>query len=247
MTERFKDQTVVITGAGQGIGRAVAEHFAAEGAHVVGVDVAESIADRMSELAGTGHIGIRQDLTSPTAAEDVMKEVDSRTDGASVLVNSAGVGLIAPAVELSAETWTTTMAVNLSASFFMAQAAGRRMVDRGFGRVINISSQAAELGLTGHAAYSASKAGVLGFTRVMAVEWAGSGVTVNAVSPTIVGTELGKRVWAGERGEAARAEIPAGRFAEPEEVAALVGFVASAEAAMITGENIRVDGGRSVI
>ncbi|HIW98660.1 MAG TPA: D-threitol dehydrogenase [Candidatus Nesterenkonia stercoripullorum] len=247
MTERFTDRTVVITGAGQGIGWAVAEHFAAEGARVVGVDVAESIAERMSELPGAGHIGIRQDLTSPTAAEDVMRDVDSSTDGASVLVNSAGVGLIAPAGELSAETWTTTIAVNLSASFFMAQAAGRRMVERGFGRVVNISSQAAELGLAGHAAYSASKAGVLGFTRVMAVEWAGSGVTVNAVSPTIVGTELGKRVWSGERGEAARAEIPAGRFAEPEEVAALVGFVASAEAAMITGENIRIDGGRSVI
>src|SRR5690625_3279184 len=95
--------------------------------------------------------------------------------------------------------------------------------------------------------YSASKAGVLGFTRVLAVEWARRGVTINAVSPTIADTALAREIWVGEKGETAREEIPAGRFVTPEEIASLVAYLASEDAAMVTGENLRIDGGRSVI
>jgi 2-deoxy-D-gluconate 3-dehydrogenase len=129
----------------------------------------------------------------------------------------------------------------------MAQAAGRTMLEAGYGRIVNISSQAAVVGLEQHAAYSASKAGILGFTRVLAMEWARRGVTVNAVSPTIVETPLGHEVWAGEKGEQARNAIPVGRFATPEEVAALIAFLCTDSAAMITGENVVIDGGFTVV
>lgn len=251
----FAGRIAVVTGAASGIGRAVAKYLAIHGALVAGVDRGPGLEEQIGTLsrpaaqgdATKKHLAVIQDLTEPGAAEAVISRVEQEAGAPSILVNSAGVGLIDQAVELKEETWNITLGVNLSASFFMAQAAGQRMLDAGYGRIISIASQAAELGLPQHAAYSASKAGVLGFTRVMAVEWARSGVTVNAVSPTIVATALGRHVWAGDRGEKAREEIPAGRFADPEEVAALVGYLAGEEAAMITGENIVIDGGRSII
>jgi len=117
------------------------------------------------------------------------------------------------------------------------------MLEGGYGRIVNLASQAAVVGLEGHAAYCASKAGVLGLTRVLSMEWAGRGVTVNAVSPTVVETPLGKEIWAGEKGEKAKAAIPVGRFATPEEVASLIAYLCSDVAGMITGDNVLIDGG----
>jgi NAD(P)-dependent dehydrogenase (short-subunit alcohol dehydrogenase family) len=162
-------------------------------------------------------------------------------------VNSAGVAILAPAAELSAAAWNTTIDVNLSASFFMAQAVGRVMVEAGYGRIINLASQASVIGLEEHVAYCASKAGLLGMTRVLSMEWARHGVTVNSVSPTVVETPLGKQAWAGDKGEKMKELIPVGRFAQPEEIAALIAYLAGRDAAMITGENILIDGGYSSI
>jgi NAD(P)-dependent dehydrogenase (short-subunit alcohol dehydrogenase family) len=136
-----------------------------------------------------------------------------------------------------------TLDINLSASFFMAQAVGRQMLAAGYGRIISLASQASVIGLADHVAYCASKAGLLGMTRVLSLEWARSGVTVNCVSPTVVETPLGKLAWAGAKGDAMREQIPVGRFAQPEEIAALIGYLAGRDAAMITGENILIDGG----
>lgn len=121
------------------------------------------------------------------------------------------------------------------------------MVEAGYGRIVNLASQAAVIGLDQHAAYCASKAVVVGLTHVLSLEWAPHGVTVNAVSPTVVETPLGKAAWAGERGEKAKAAIPVGRFAQPEEVAALIAFVAGDDAAMISGSNYLMDGGFSTV
>lgn len=129
----------------------------------------------------------------------------------------------------------------------MAQAAGRHMVAANYGRIINLASQAAVIGLDQHVAYSASKAGLLGMSRVLSLEWARSGVTVNCISPTVVETPLGKAAWAGERGDKAKEAIPVGRFAQPEEIAYLIGYLASEEAAMVTGENVVIDGGFSTV
>jgi NAD(P)-dependent dehydrogenase (short-subunit alcohol dehydrogenase family) len=243
MEQEFAGKIAVITGAASGIGHAIAEHFARRGARIVGVDLGEAVIERMAQLPGGSHIGIVRDLTDPEAAQQVISTVVTEAGSPHILVNSAGIGLLDPAVDVPAKRWQATMDINLSATFFMCQAAGRSMLEGGYGRIVNLASQAAVVGLEGHAAYCASKAGVLGLTRVLSMEWAGRGVTVNAVSPTVVETPLGKEIWAGEKGEKAKAAIPAGRFATPEEVASLIAYLCSDAAGMITGDNVLIDGG----
>ncbi len=243
MEQSFKGAIAVVTGAASGIGYSVAHHLAERGARIVGVDLSTRVGDLMSELPGGPHHGIAKDLTPPSAASDVIEEAVAVVGTPTILVNSAGIVLLDPAVDVSAEHWQATIDINLSATFYMAQAAGRVMLAAGYGRIISLASQAAVVGLDQHAAYCASKAAIVGFTRVLSLEWAGSGVTVNAISPTVVETPLGRAAWAGEKGVKAKAEIPVGRFAQPEEVAALIAYIAGPEAAMITGSNVLIDGG----
>jgi NAD(P)-dependent dehydrogenase (short-subunit alcohol dehydrogenase family) len=247
MTNEFSGRTAVITGAASGIGAAVAHHFAERGARVVGVDRSAEVSEAVTALPGDGHLAVVADLTEPDAASRVIDEAVRETGAVDILVNSAGVVLLDSALELSAQMWDSTIAVNLTASFRMAQAAGRAMTAAGYGRIINLASQASVIALDQHVAYCASKAGILGMTRVLAMEWARSGVTVNAVSPTVVETPLGKLAWAGEKGDAMRERIPTGRFAQPAEVAALIAYLAGEDAGMVTGENILIDGGYSAV
>ena len=150
------------------------------------------------------------DVSDPASVEAAVAEAMEAVGHVDVLVNSAGIVDLAPAEDLSAGAWNRTLAVNLSGTFFMSQAVGRHMLAAGRGKIINLASQAASVGLLEHAAYCASKAGVVGLTKVLATEWAGRGVTANTISPTVVLTELGKKAWAGEKGEAAKREIPVG-------------------------------------
>jgi 2-deoxy-D-gluconate 3-dehydrogenase len=243
MNQLFQDQVAVVTGAASGIGHTVAHHLAERGARIVGIDLNERVAELCAGLPGSGHHGIVKDLREPEAAAEAIAEAVEVADTPQILVNSAGLALLDPAVDVPADRWQTTIDVNLSATFYMAQAAGRVMLEAGYGRIINLSSQAGVIGLDQHAAYCASKAGVIGLTRVLSLEWARRGITVNAVSPTVVETPLGKAAWAGEKGERAKEDIPVGRFAQPEEVAATIAFLAGPDAAMITGGNILIDGG----
>lgn len=238
----FTGEVVAVTGAANGLGLASAQWFAAAGATVVGIDRDERLIDVMTGL-GEGHHAVVADLLEEGSADRVIADVVDAAGGLDVLVNSAGVALLDPALELSDEKWDTTIALNLSAVFRLSRAAGRVMCEKGRGRVVSIASQGALVGLERHAAYAASKAGLLGLTKVLAAEWASRGVTVNTVSPTVVATELGKKAWAGPVGDQMRSAIPAGRFAEPEEIAAAIGYLASDDAAMVTGENLVIDGG----
>lgn len=247
MDQEFTGRIVVVTGAASGIGNSVARHFAEHGAQIFGVDLNESIHTEMASLPGSGHQGIAKDLTATGAGADTIAQVLQTAGKVDILVNSAGVALLDKALELSEKQWDATMAINLSASFKMAQAAGRAMTAAGYGRIINLASQASVIGLDEHVAYCASKAAIVGMTKVLSMEWAPLGVTVNAVSPTVVETPLGKLAWAGEKGEALKQQIPAGRFAQPEEVASLIAYLAGNNAGMITGENILIDGGYSSI
>lgn len=238
----FTGEVVAVTGAANGLGLASAQWFAAAGATVVGIDHDERLIDVMTGL-GEGHHAVVADLLEEGSVDRVIADVVDAAGGLDVLVNSAGVALLDPALELSDEKWDTTIALNLSAVFRLSRAAGRVMCQKGRGRVVSIASQGALVGLERHAAYAASKAGLLGLTKVLAAEWASRGVTVNTVSPTVVATELGKKAWAGPVGDQMRSAIPAGRFAEPEEIAAAIGYLASDDAAMVTGENLVIDGG----
>lgn len=247
MESTFAGKIAVITGAASGIGFTVAHHLAERGARIVGVDLNESIHDLPSQLPGSGHHGIVKDLTDPAAAAETIRETVEAAGTPHILVNSAGLALLDPAVDVTPERWQLTMDINLSGTFYMSQAAGKVMLDAGYGRIINLASQAAVIGLEQHAAYCASKAAVVGLTHVLSLEWARQGVTINAVSPTVVETPLGKAAWAGEKGEKAKAAIPVGRFAQPEEVAALIAFLAGDDAAMITGSNYVIDGGFTTV
>jgi NAD(P)-dependent dehydrogenase (short-subunit alcohol dehydrogenase family) len=142
------------------------------------------------------------------------------------------------------EQWDTTLDINVKGVFFLSQALGRKMVAAGWGRIINISSQAGLVALEEHAAYGASKAAMGMITKVLAVEWGSRGVTVNAVAPTVILTPMGEAFWGEpERGGPMLAKIPIGRFGQPPEVASVVAFLASDHAALINGAVIPVDGG----
>jgi len=243
MEQEFEGHVALITGAASGIGYTVAHYLATRGAQIIGVDLDFQVTDLMAELPRGIHHGIVMDLTSRGASAEVVDEAVRVAGELHILVNSAGVALLDPALDVPADRWQATLDINLSASFFMAQAAGRVMLKAGYGRIINLASQAAVIGLDQHVAYAASKGAIVALTRVLSLEWARRGVTVNAVSPTVVETPLGKTAWAGAKGDAAKEAIPVGRFAQPEEIAALIGYLAGKDAAMITGSNLIIDGG----
>lgn len=163
-----------------------------------------------------------------------------------ILVNSAGIAILEKAQSLSEEKWDLTMNLNLKASFLMAQLVGRQMITQQEGSIVNMASQVGVIALDEHVAYCASKAAVISMTQVLAYEWGQYGVRVNCVSPTVVMTELGKNAWAGQKGEDMKKQIPALRFAEPDEIAASIAFLCSKGAGMITGANLMIDGGYTI-
>ncbi len=236
----------LVTGGASGIGAAIARAFAAQGARVAVVDLDGEAAAREAAELGSDHAGFACDVTDPAEVEAVVEEVTAAFGGIDVLVNSAGVVHLAPAEDLGVDAFDQTLAVNLKGTFLVAQAVGRRMLEAGSGTIINLASQAASVALHEHAAYCASKFGVVGLSKVLASEWAGRGVTVNTISPTVVLTDLGRQAWAGPKGDALKAQIPTGRFALPEEIAATVLFLASDSADMVNGADILVDGGYTV-
>lgn len=244
----FDGRTALVTGGAGGIGLAIARQLAASGARVALLDLERQALDvaAASLAEPRHHLALAVDVTRPEGVEQAVATVLEATGRIDILVNSAGVALLEPAGEISEAAWERTLAVNLTAPLLLAQAVAPAMRRQRHGRIINLASQASVVALRRHAAYCASKAGLVGLTRVLALEWASDGITVNAISPTVVDTPLGRKAWAGQVGEAMRALIPTGRFAQPEEVARLAVFLAGTHAGMLTGENIVIDGGYSI-
>jgi len=244
----FGGRTALVTGGAGGIGLAIARQLAEGGARVVLVDLERQALDvaAASLAEPRHHLALAVDVTRPEGVEQAVATVLEAPGRIDILVNSAGVALLEPAGEISEAAWERTLAVNLTAPLLLAQAVAPAMRRQRHGRIINLASQASVVALRRHAAYCASKAGLVGLTRVLALEWASDGITVNAISPTVVDTPLGRKAWAGQVGEAMRALIPTGRFAQPEEVARLAVFLAGTHAGMLTGENIVIDGGYSI-
>ena len=243
--QKLAGKIAVITGAAAGIGLSLAETFAREGARLALIDRSDAVADVAGRL-GSDHRGYVADLADDKAIEAAFERIIRDFATVHILVNNAGVAIITPAQATSTADWDTTMRINLRAPFLCARAVAPLMLKQRWGRIVTVSSQAAVIGIEHHAAYSASKAGLLGMTNCLAIEWGPFGVTANCVSPTVVETELGKTVWSGEKGERARAEIPTRRFAQPEEVAEAVLYLASDAAGMVNGANLMLDGGNTI-
>lgn len=239
-------QVAVVTGAVGGIGFPIASALADNGARLALLDMNEDVKALAGRLPGTGHIGRVADLTRFDSLADHVTAIEQQFGQIDILVNNAGIALIDDAVDVSEERWDLQMALNLKAPFLLAQAVGRGMLKRGYGRIVNVASQAGVIALQGHVGYTATKAGLIGMTKVLALEWAPSGVTINAVSPTVVNTELGRRVFEGKRGEDFKALLPTRRFAEPEEIASAVLYLVSKQAGSTNGANLMVDGGYTI-
>ena len=242
----FTNKVAVVTGGASGIGKCIAEHFARSGVSVALLDMNLDTAAAVASSIGNGATAHLCDVTDVSSIESAIKEVLAAHSKIDFLVNSAGIALLDPAEVVKQQDWKLTIDVNLSGTFFMSQHVGQEMLKVGKGKIINLASQAATVALTDHVAYCASKFGVLGVTKVLASEWGGRGITVNSVSPTVVLTDLGRKAWAGEKGDALKKMIPTGRFAEPDEVAAAVLFLASDGADMVNGADLIVDGGYTI-
>ncbi|EOE5319018.1 MULTISPECIES: SDR family oxidoreductase [Providencia] len=237
-------KVALITGGAAGIGLAIAQLYVEKGAKVALIDKSDNVVMTAEKLGNS--IGIQCDITNSTAVSQMVEHVIEHYGRLDIVVNSAGIVALAPAENLSESDWDLTMNVNLKGTFLVCQAAGNVMINNGKGKIINMASQAGVIALDQHAAYCASKAAIIGLTQVLALEWSPKGIQTNAISPTIVMTELGKKAWEGEKGDEMKGKIPARRFAEPSEIAACALFLASDASDMITGHNLVIDGGYSI-
>ena len=248
---RFDGRVVFVTGAGGGMGTAISARFAAEGAQVVVADVNEAGAnDTVAQITGNGGQAIPSvfDLTDAEACQAAVGEVGSRFGRIDVLVNNAGINRRGPLLELSEDDWRATFAVNLDSMFHMCRAVLPMMIDQGGGAIVNTASQWGLHPAPGHIAYNTSKAAVAMFTQCLARDYASSGVRVNGIAPGEVRTPMLESNLArtGRSLEDLNALVPFGRIGEPEEIAALVAFLASDEAAYLCGSVVEITGAQAV-
>ena len=237
----------LITGASKGIGAEIAAVFAEAGADIVALgrdagDLAETA--RAVQAHGRQCLTITAEMASPTEPVAACEQALSVWGTIDILVNSAGIAHVAPALEFTTEDWDRMMAVNLRAPFLTARTLAPAMIAQRWGKIINISSQTGVIALDDHAAYASSKGGLNALTKSLCAEWARHNVQVNAICPTVVMTPMGKTVWGKpEKGDPFRNATPARRFAEPVEVADAALYLASDASAMVNGALLMVEGG----
>lgn len=240
----FTGKNVVITGGAGGVGEAAAAGFAEAGATVFIMDRTQEALDKsLARLAGKGTVhAVPLDVTDRSAVEKAFEHIASR-GGTDVLVTSAAIVKTGAILDFDPDDWERILKVNLTGTFNCCQFAGRQMVAKGVGRIINVSSVNGQIANTGRGAYSCSKGAVDMLTRLLAAELGDKGVTANAVAPTPVDTPMILQVHGPKDRAIWDAQIPARRYARPEEVAAAIIFLASPEAAYINGHILNIDGG----
>lgn len=241
----LEGKTAIVTGANTGIGQAIAVGLASAGARIAAVG--RSAMDETSDLVGSGadrlH-AIRADLSGTTDLQRVVDETMSWAGGVDILVNNAGTIRRADAIDFTEDDWDAVIDTNLKSAFFLSQAAARQMIPHGGGKIINIASLLSFQGGIRIASYTASKSGLAGLTRLLACEWAGKGINVNAVAPGYVVTNNTEALRADPvRNQAILERIPAGHWAQPHEIAGAVTFLASDAASYVHGVVLPVDGG----
>jgi 3-oxoacyl-[acyl-carrier protein] reductase len=241
----LEKQVALITGASRGIGHAIALALGAAGARIVGTATsAEGAAKLTAALAAHGceGRGAVLDVSSPASIDALLDELDKAAQLPTILVNNAAITRDTLLLRMKPEDWDAVLATNLTAVFRLSKACVRRMMKERRGRIVNLTSVVGLTGNAGQANYAAAKAGLLGFTKSLAKELASRGITVNAVAPGFIDTDM-TRTLSEEQRAALLAQIPLGRLGSAEEVAAAVLFLVSPQAAYITGETLHVNGG----
>jgi 3-oxoacyl-[acyl-carrier protein] reductase len=241
-------KTALVTGAGRGLGRCIAESLAVTGAKVACLDLkTEMLTDTIAAIRAAGGTAepLAGDVTDSARAAAAVDEVVKLWGKLDILVNNAGITRDNLLVRMKDEQWDAVININLRGTFLMTRAAARPMMKAHGGRIINVASVSGLMGNPGQANYSASKAGVIGLTRTVARELAGRNITVNAVAPGFIATDMTAALGE-ETIEAIRKEVPLGRMGEPQDVADAVLFLASDAASFITGHVLTIDGGLTV-
>ena len=243
-------KVAIVTGGSRGIGRAVSILLARQGANVAFIDRAACLVDDHTkgdvEALGRRSVCVGGDVTDPASCAETVEQTLREFGRIDILVNNAGITRDDLAMRMSDAAWADVINTNLTGAFYMARAVLRPMIRQRSGRIINMSSVSGQTGNAGQANYSASKAGLIGLTKALAREVASRGITVNAVAPGFVVTELTESLPDTVK-DGIKAATPLGRFATPEEIAAAVAFLASDEAAYITGQVLGVDGGLAMM
>jgi 3-oxoacyl-[acyl-carrier protein] reductase len=249
---RFDGRVAVVSGAGQGIGAAIAERLASEGAAValldMNADAARSTAEAIT-LKGGKAIGIECNVSDEASVNAAVEQVASELGGVHIVVNNAGITRDNMLFKMSVEEFDLVLAVHLRGTFLLTKAAQKHMVEAGFGRVVNLSSRSA-LGNRGQANYSAAKAGIIGFTATAAIELGKFGITVNAIAPGFIDTAMTEAtalrmgITPDQFREGAAKQIPVNRVGKPEDIAAVVAFFAGEDAGFVTGQTLHVNGGQ---
>ena len=243
---RLKGQVAVITGAGQGIGKAIAAAFLDQGARVVIADIVAERAERCAvELGGEGREvrSIEVDITQQAGTQTMVDYCVESFGRLDIVVNNAGISINKRMIDFELDEWEQVLRVNLTGAFLCSQAAARQMITQQSGKIINIVSLSGQRGGIGRAAYGSSKAGLELLTKVMAVELAEYGINVNAIAPGPIETEMAKQVHDSATRDAYNFLVPQGRYGKPSEIADAAVFLASDESRYVHGHTLNVDGG----
>lgn len=242
-------KVTIITGACKGIGRAISELYVQKGAIVIMVDIdpnVEEVAKIIRKEYGPVDTFVA-DITNDSELNALVEKTEEKYGRINVLVNNAGIGPLEPAESMRTEIFDKTLEINLKAPFILSQLVAQIMISSGNGgKIINMASQAGVVAISGHTAYTTSKAGLIGLTKALAFEWGKYNINVNAISPTVTLTDLALGYWTGEIAEKALVQTPVGRFADPAEIAGLAVYLASDASNMVTGANFIIDGGYTI-